>query len=282
MTFIIPGEPTVGVLEDISPETFRVSAWHGEDYHTYPLTSFLEEVVFLTKAGMERAFELFDQQVEGDWQDKEASYIRYKVEPQDQTWGTWKSKHAPSGLPTEDSPRSPGLSKRRYAPGEEVPEEAPKFQHDLAISPTRGAPGSSRVVPYDVDSEFESRKAARIAEIIKGLSKQVAGKVGTVGLKLQVYDPSEVKWIFKTKTGHTVTIKSDRIQNLKRAHMLVSCSCPFWVWQGPEHWAKKGKYLLGNPRGTASSPDVKDPDGTHRVCKHTFAALTWVRKRSKK
>jgi len=53
----------------------------------------------------------------------------------------------------------------------------------------------------------------------------------------------------------------------------VSCSCEFWRWQGPEHWAKRGGYLYGKPRGTAASPREKDPNHRHGACKHVVAVL---------
>lgn len=61
--------------------------------------------------------------------------------------------------------------------------------------------------------------------------------------------------------------------------LKVACSCNFWRWQGPEYWAKTGGYLYGNPVGTATKPSKKDPDGTHRLCKHVVACLHVVRSR---
>jgi len=58
----------------------------------------------------------------------------------------------------------------------------------------------------------------------------------------------------------------------------VSSTCGFWRWQGPEHWAKVGGYLLGNPVGTASNPNAKDPKGENRVCKHVFATLNHIKR----
>jgi hypothetical protein len=63
---------------------------------------------------------------------------------------------------------------------------------------------------------------------------------------------------------------------LAKAHVRVSCTCPFWRWQGPEHWAKQGDYLFGKPVGLATKPDIKDPSGGHRACKHVLAVLDMV------
>jgi hypothetical protein len=46
---------------------------------------------------------------------------------------------------------------------------------------------------------------------------------------------------------------------------------------GPEHHAKSEGYLDGRPKGTASSPDIKDPERQNRVCKHVAAVLSFIR-----
>lgn len=55
----------------------------------------------------------------------------------------------------------------------------------------------------------------------------------------------------------------------------ASCSCPFWVFGGPEYHARQGGYLLGDPRGPATPPNVRDPQGQNLLCKHVLAALQW-------
>lgn len=55
--------------------------------------------------------------------------------------------------------------------------------------------------------------------------------------------------------------------------LYLNCSCPFWQWSGPEYWAYKQNYLYGRPRGTAAKPQVRDPDKSHRMCKHVVAVL---------
>lgn len=63
------------------------------------------------------------------------------------------------------------------------------------------------------------------------------------------------------------------VKALAKMPVQVSCSCPYFRWQGPEHWAKVNGYLYGKPVGTASRPVVKDPKGKHWVCKHVYAIL---------
>lgn len=75
---------------------------------------------------------------------------------------------------------------------------------------------------------------------------------------------------------YKVRLKALRKSNIKsfgKLHVQVSCTCPFFRWQGPEHWAKANKFLYGKPEGTASKPDQKDPSGQNWVCKHVYAIL---------
>ena len=67
--------------------------------------------------------------------------------------------------------------------------------------------------------------------------------------------------------------KDRRIKALDKMPVKVSCSCKYFRWQGPEHWAKSNGYLYGRPVGTASKPNVKDPKGQHWLCKHLYAIL---------
>jgi len=53
----------------------------------------------------------------------------------------------------------------------------------------------------------------------------------------------------------------------------ISCTCDYWKYQGPEYHAKQGDYLYGSPRGTAEKPEKRDPDNTHKICKHAYAVL---------
>ena len=55
--------------------------------------------------------------------------------------------------------------------------------------------------------------------------------------------------------------------------LRVSCTCKYWIYQGPQYHAKKNDYLYGTTKGTATKPKKKDPDGTHKICKHIYAVL---------
>jgi hypothetical protein len=121
--------------------------------------------------------------------------------------------------------------------------------------------------------------AAKLAEIMGGTAQRVQQKADTLSVKMTRVIGKSPMWLFNVSGGestHRVRLKAVRkgnVRTLAKADVLVSCDCEFWRWQGPEHWAKAGGYLYGRPRGSASSPAVRDPNGEHRACKHVVAVL---------
>jgi hypothetical protein len=55
--------------------------------------------------------------------------------------------------------------------------------------------------------------------------------------------------------------------------VALSCDCPFWRYNGPEFNAKTNKFMLGQPYGRATPPDVRDPERQYWLCKHAYAVL---------
>ena len=154
-------------------------------------------------------------------------------------------------------------------------------------------PGSAKVIPENkdfvnnTDRTFKqaatSRKAVLISEILDSTFSGVHDRSKVVGIKLKRVDQQNRMWIFAvpgTKGVYKVRVKAlpmkGNTQDLGKADVLVSCSCPFWRWQGPEYHAKQKGYLYGKPVGTASTPDIKDPDRHHWICKHMVAVLQRV------
>jgi hypothetical protein len=68
-------------------------------------------------------------------------------------------------------------------------------------------------------------------------------------------------------------VKKGNVKAIAKMPIRVSCTCNFFRWSGPEHWAKSNGFLYGRPVGTASKPVVRDPKGKHWVCKHVYAIL---------
>lgn len=139
----------------------------------------------------------------------------------------------------------------------------------LVIRPIGGARGKS---------------ATTIDQIVDRTDPEVAARAGDVSVKAKRFNPKTGFWTFKCQgsKGEEYTIRLKGIKKggfvqLSKAQVQVSCSCNFFRWQGPEHWAKVNGYLYGKPRGTASKPVIKDPPGTHWACKHVLAALALAR-----
>lgn len=126
------------------------------------------------------------------------------------------------------------------------------------------------------------KEAALIHDIRQGCGPELLDRASQIRPKLSRVDAKNGMWHFEVQGSdgpHRVRLKALRQGNtrdLKKVHVLVSCSCPFWRWQGPEYWAKEGGYLYGKPRGLATKPDVKDPHGQHRACKHALAVFDHV------
>jgi hypothetical protein len=151
-------------------------------------------------------------------------------------------------------------------------------------------PASSRVVPNG-EGQFWSgeetyvKAAATMSDLASRTSREVHSRARQVKIRLKRADPDKGNWHFQAagSEGRTynVKVKGVRKGNLKdlgKLHVLVSCDCDFFRFQGPEHWGRTEGFLLGKPRGTATTPTEKDPRGKHWACKHVLAALNLARR----
>lgn len=141
-------------------------------------------------------------------------------------------------------------------------------------------PGS-RVLPTG-QGHVTDKNAALIKDIREGCSPDILQRSRGLTWRLARVDTKNAMWLFDVQGSsgsHRVRLKAVRkgnVRDMQKAHVKVSCSCPFWQWQGPEFHAKQGDYLYGRPRGTASRPSTKDPNMHHRACKHVIAVLRHV------
>ena len=141
-------------------------------------------------------------------------------------------------------------------------------------------PGTARTADLEMAWGFNARVAAKISEIMAGINPKVTSGAKSVTPRLKRADPAKGMWTFHVPGSkgekYIVRVKGLPKGNqklLSGMDVRVSCTCPFFRWQGPEHWAKAGDYLYGKPVGNASRPDQKDPDARNRVCKHAVAAF---------
>lgn len=133
-------------------------------------------------------------------------------------------------------------------------------------------------------AEFDSRVSLEPDEVVDGIDEEIVSRSTSVDIEQQSYDASQHRWTYQGGSEpYTIKVearppggKAGDVE-VDQCDVFLSCSCPYWVYQGPEYHAQQDDYLLGDPRGTASEPDERDPDRTHRLCKHAYAVLEDVR-----
>jgi putative FmdB family regulatory protein len=119
------------------------------------------------------------------------------------------------------------------------------------------------------------KQAYRISEIESFTSDPVREKAKDYSPRLVRVNRKHGRWLFDVGKWR-VKVKATfppRATKFERADVQFTCSCPFWRWQGPEHWGKEHGYQLGKPRGTATFPKVRDPQKQKGCCKHVFSVM---------
>ena len=120
-----------------------------------------------------------------------------------------------------------------------------------------------------------ARVAMTVADILKRCDKKIKQRSREYTPKLARTDTKN--WIWHWSVGdHTVRVqafKRGNASNFPKLNLRVSCSCPFWRWWGPAHWATRRDYQKGTAPGTASYPVIRDPARWRPVCKHAYAVL---------
>ena len=116
--------------------------------------------------------------------------------------------------------------------------------------------------------------ASTLASIISQTSPAVQARSEPVKVKLVRVDRKNGIWLFNAQgtSLYRVRVKMpDQSGPIEDMDVEMSCNCPFFRWQGPEHWGQQEDYLYGKPVGTASFPIIRDPDHAHGACKHALA-----------
>jgi hypothetical protein len=129
-----------------------------------------------------------------------------------------------------------------------------------------------------------SRIAADWATMSTGLNPKIVERAQGCAVQLKRADIKNLRWLFSVDCGNgskVVKFKADRRGNVtkfKKMDFHVSCSCPAWRWQGPEFHSTTDNYQ--DPKtplqGTASPPDIRDPERINKVCKHVAAVLSFT------
>lgn len=173
----------------------------------------------------------------------------------------------------------PGEGKTKYPYRDEAP-NAHNASFLVEQMKLEGAP--VRVIaasePYSV---YELAKLASTgAQVLNGLDPKFLERSKACSADLKRADIKNLRWIFTVNCGNgpkavkVRAIPKGRNLSFAKLDLELSCSCKAWQWLGPEFHAKADNYQLGNPVGTASTPDIRDPERDNRVCKHVAAALS--------
>lgn len=122
------------------------------------------------------------------------------------------------------------------------------------------------------------KTAVRMSEIRQYTSNPVREKAKNYTPVLKRVDKKNLIWAFDVGKWQ-VKVKAKfppRGTKFDKAELHLTCSCPFWRWQGPEHWGTVEDYQHGKPRGTASFPIIRDPGHEKAVCKHVYAVFDLI------
>ena len=93
------------------------------------------------------------------------------------------------------------------------------------------------------------RTSAPLGDILDNLDPEIIEKSQSVKSLIRQFKDKLENEPNKYKVGdYEVTVLSAD-DDLK-----VSCTCKYWIYQGPEYHAKKNNYLLGTNKGTATKP----------------------------
>jgi hypothetical protein len=206
------------------------------------------------------------------------------------------------GNPANNEIKQPGKDVNYRAEGPStwaiVPDERGGVESGGGISDQSAdvPPASSRVIPDQMKQTLQDNltyvqaaqrrvAAAKIDQIMSNCGPKIVQRSRGIQFRRKRILPKHGMLIYEVQGSvggrsdgktYIVRLKGIRKGNVKalaKMPVKVSCSCPYFRWQGPEHWAKVNGYLYGRPVGTASTPSVKDPKGQHWVCKHVYAIL---------
>jgi len=306
--FVVGPDLQPGFVRDISSLTGQVNVMVGSQSYSLPPMSLLSSVVFMDESGMEEMFRLIDEVVgEAAYEDLCPEDIHGTADLFSVPWDDDSEFMATCERLTgqrhlddmtvedleavEDGLLNGAFQGKPLQAYWRVAGEI--FLVDKEPTPSiRPDDESERNSPADIpevdDSDWPPstvkepawrKQAATIQEILDGTSRDIHTRSSRVRWRLSRADPKRAIWTFQVQgSSDTYTVRVRGVQQKKGASLgagqvQVSCSCPFFRWQGPEHHASVNRYLYGRPQGTASKPAAKDPGSRHWACKHVVAVL---------
>jgi hypothetical protein len=150
------------------------------------------------------------------------------------------------------------------------------FMEDVDMTQYWDYPYRTKEKPVRHSSEQSPRIVIiRLAVKPEALEPQTPAKIRKNAKKCKVelvsYDKRGRLMTFSVDSGngpHKVRATLSDID-----HIALNCDCNFWRWNGPEFHAKTNKYMLPPQHGTATPPDVRDPDRKYWLCKHAYSVI---------
>lgn len=243
----------------------------------------------------------------GNWPQNWNTQVKNTQPPNtlSQNFGPGKSrgKSTPRNAPYEqkgESLKAPNLDNKPQEGLRKNRPDDPPASKMPAVQVNNPTSGSGKVIPLEYytqlvnntqqvpdgrqdrylrNNNFQVKRAATYSDIMANVGPDIRRRSQDRTAKLERVDTKNWIWTWKVAGGsksYTVKIqalKKGNAKSLDKLNLKCSCTCPAWRWQGPEHWGKTEDYLKNKPRGTASFPEVRDPNHQHAVCKHVYAVL---------
>jgi hypothetical protein len=291
IAFVLGPNLDLGYVRNISPMSGSVTyQLEGAGLQTRTVTRFLCSVTFLSEADIEAMFELIDTEIgldayyDIDQEDLRETLLLEGIDETDPNFSSLCENLTGSRFEDMDLEQ---VSVLDQAIVDGMFGNGVKSDTLKRMSPKSGPEDEvdSNANLFDLgfesrEASFSHRVAVKMAEIEGSTATKIHQRASQVPVKLVRASPQSGLWLFKANDKYDVKLKGIKKGNAKRLGSMdvqASCTCNFWQWQGPEHWASQKGYLFGKPRGSASKPNVRDPSGEHGACKHVLACIQVAR-----
>jgi len=116
------------------------------------------------------------------------------------------------------------------------------------------------------------RTSALKSKILENLDPKVIANAKSISVVVEGFEDRVMKEPIEFEVGdYIVTVEAKGSRS--NPDLFLSCTCRYWQYQGAEYHALRNGYLFGKTIGTADEPTKRDPEGTHKLCKHAYAIL---------
>lgn len=138
---------------------------------------------------------------------------------------------------------------------------------------------------------FKKKVALTVDQIESGLNRLVKERSGKCTFTRVKIQPKLRRWVYhalctekwSSPAGWYQYIKlvpqDARFTNPRKMAVFARCTCPSWVFHGPEYFGLRQDYLDGKPRGWATTPNFsKYPwKKSWKLCKHVEGIMKIIK-----